>query len=403
MQEFDYRLRPRVIFGPDTIDRLGSLANELKCTRALVVSDPGVVKAGLYNRGESSLRNAGVEVAGFHDLSENPTDLDVEKGLVAAKAFQPNLLIGLGGGSSMDCAKGMNFLYACGGRIQDYWGIGKATQEMLPMIAIPTTAGTGSETQSFALISDSQTHVKMACGDPRVACRIALLDPTLTVTQPRMVTALTGMDAITHALETFVSSKRNPMSECYSREAWQLLAQGFGTVLNQPLDIEARGRMQLGACFAGMAIEASMLGAAHALANPLTATLGIAHGQAVGLMMPHVIRFNGQIMEEQYAQLAKLLPTDLVDNEAISSSEVIARLCGRWLTEASLATTLEDLSQWPPHLRGDPRLTGQMMDELSLAASKQWTASFNPRPTSINDLRSLYANALNESEELPIQ
>jgi hypothetical protein len=139
------------------------------------------------------------------------------------------------------------------------------------MIGVPTTAGTGSETQSFALISDAKTHVKMACGDKKAACRIALLDPELTVTQPPRVTALTGIDALSHALETFVTSRRNPVSLAFSREAWRLLAGNLARVLENPHDLEARGSMLLGASFAGLAIENSMLGAAHALANPLTA------------------------------------------------------------------------------------------------------------------------------------
>ena len=139
----------------------------------------------------------------------------------AARACQPDLLVGLGGGSSMDCAKGINFLYTNGGRMQDYWGVGKAQRPMLPMIAVPTTAGTGSETQSFALISDAVTKTKMACGDQKAACRVALLDPMLTLTQPARVTALTGIDAMAHALETYVTKRRNAASLVFSREAWR--------------------------------------------------------------------------------------------------------------------------------------------------------------------------------------
>ena len=127
MQEFDYQLRPRIIFGSKVIAKLGQLTREMGFSRALVVSDSGVVKAGLFEAGEASLIEAGIQVKGFHDLSENPTNLNVERGLQVAKEFQPDLLIGLGGGSSMDCAKGINFVYSCGGRIRDYWGVGKAT------------------------------------------------------------------------------------------------------------------------------------------------------------------------------------------------------------------------------------------------------------------------------------
>ena len=394
MQEFDYQLRPRLIFGSHVIARLGQLAREIGCSRALVVSDPGVVKAGLFASGKESLIKSGIQVMGFHDLAENPTNLNVDRGLQFAKEFQPDLLIGLGGGSSMDCAKGINFVYSCGGRIHDYWGIGKATQDMLPMIAVPTTAGTGSETQSFALISDAETHVKMACGDPRAACRMAILDPTLTLTQPTSVTALTGIDAITHVLETFVCNKRNPISECYSREAWQLLSQGFPQVLLTPGDIEGRGRMQLGACFAGMAIEASMLGAAHALANPLTAILGVPHGQAVGLMMPHVIRFNSQAAEESYVELAKLLPNEIGAGIGQSASEILATVFTKWMQQASLATTLKSLPQWPESLTQDRKKTITFLRELAISASKQWTASFNPRAVTELDMLTIYQTAL---------
>ncbi len=390
MQEFDYQLRPRIIFGSGVVAKLGQLAREIGCTRVLVVSDSGVVGAGLFDSGEKSLLDAGMEVMGFHELSENPSNLHVERGLQIAKEFRPDLLVGLGGGSSMDCAKGINFIYSCGGKIQDYWGVGKATHDLLPMIAVPTTAGTGSETQSFALISDAVTHLKMACGDPRAACKIALLDPVLTLTQPTTVTALTGIDAITHALETFVCSKRNPISECYSREAWQLLSQGFTQVLESPGDIEARGRMQLGACFAGMAIEASMLGAAHALANPLTAILKVPHGQAVGLMMPHVVRFNSQAVEERYEELSKLLPDWETSGSELQASDRISLVITKWMQQAGLATSLESLLQWPVKLKSDRRQTLHLLQKLAHSASKQWTASYNPRTASESDMLSMY-------------
>jgi alcohol dehydrogenase len=273
MISFDYQPRTRIVFGPNKVDSLGELAGELGARRALVVSDPGIVKAGHVERGMAALKRAGIETALFDAVHENPTTDHVEAGLIVARRHAPEIIIGLGGGSAMDCAKGINFLYSNGGKMQDYWGVGKAMKEMLPMIAVPTTAGTGSETQSFALISDAATHVKMACGDKKASFRVAILDPALTVSQPERVTALTGIDAISHALETYVTKVRNPASLAFSREAWLLLSENFARVLDDPTDLDARSGMQLGACFAGLAIENSMLGAAHALANPLTAFL----------------------------------------------------------------------------------------------------------------------------------
>ncbi len=167
MNSFEFQHRTRAICGAGTIHRLGELARQLGSSRVLIVSDSGVVKAGHFATGLAAIEQAGLTATAFHELHPNPTDEDVNAAVQVAKDFRPDLIVGLGGGSSMDCAKGMNFVYSCGGRIQDYWGVGKATADMLPMIAVPTTAGTGSEAQSFALISDAKTHAKMACGDKR--------------------------------------------------------------------------------------------------------------------------------------------------------------------------------------------------------------------------------------------
>jgi alcohol dehydrogenase len=376
MQPFDFQLRPRVVFGAGCVDRLGHLAQELGATRVLVVSDLGVVNAGHFKTGVRSLEKAGIHVHAFHDFAENPTTTMVEAGLKVAREVQPDLLVGLGGGSSMDCCKGINFVYSCGGQMRDYHGVGKATADMLPMIAVPTTSGTGSEAQSFALISDAETHVKMACGDPRAACKLALLDPELTLTQPPRVTALTGIDAISHALETYVTSKRNPVSITFSRRAFGLLAKGFPKVLADPADIEARSEMQLGAFFAGLAIETSMLGAAHATANPLTARFNITHGQAVGVMLPSVIRFNGAVYAEWYAELLSEIEPVI---EPATAPQRIASLVVSWLELAAMATSLGQLD-----------IPSDIVPTLASDAKAQWTGTFNPIPLTEELLQSLY-------------
>ncbi len=301
---FDFQQRTRLVFGAGCFEQLATLTSELNGHRVLLVTDPGIRKAGHAERAVGLLEKAGHRVSVFDSVPENPTTADVDRCVAFAKPESIDLIIGLGGGSSMDCAKGANFLLTNGGRMQDYRGIGKATLPMLPMIAVPTTSGTGSEAQSFAVIADAETHMKMACGDPKAACRIALLDPELTVSMPRSVTAATGIDAMTHAIESYVTKKRNTISQMLARQAWSLLAESFAIVLESPANIEARGRMQLGAFLAGAAIENSMLGAAHAAANPLTAMFGTTHGAAVGLMMPHVIRWNRERVADSYFELA---------------------------------------------------------------------------------------------------
>jgi alcohol dehydrogenase len=266
--------------------------------------------------------------------------------------------------------------------MQDYWGVGKAARPMLPMIAVPTTAGTGSESQSYALISDAQTNMKMACGDKKASFRIALLDPKLTVTQPREVTALTGIDAIAHALETYVTRPRNAPSLAFSREAWTMLADNFAHVLDNPEDLEARGGMQLGACFAGLAIENSMLGAAHALANPLTATYGIVHGQAVSVMLPHVIRFNGETVNYWYRDLLETTMELPGCPDPRHGAEGLAAFVAQLLVHAGLKTNLRELG-----------VERDKLTELASHAAEQWTGRFNPREVGSAELLSLYEQA----------
>ena len=270
----------------------------------------------------------------------------------------------------MDTAKGCNFILTNGGRMHDYWGVGKATKPMLPLIAIPTTAGTGSECQSFALIADPVTHQKMACGDRRAAARFAILDPSLTLTQPRLVTAHTGIDAISHAVEAAVTKKRTPASVAYAKLAFRLLDSALEIVLNEPSNLEARARMQLGAAYAGTAIENSMLGAAHSCANPLTAHFDVVHGEAVGVMLPHVVRQNAADPE------AAATYADLYDGD------LAARLI-----------ELLKAAHMPAHLRAYGIGAGDF-PMLAKEAKAQWTAQFNPVALDDAGFAALFAAAL---------
>jgi alcohol dehydrogenase len=382
MIPFDFNCPTRIIFGPGKLNELGSLAIGLGAKRVLVVSDPGIAKVGHTARGVRSLEQQGLAVSLFDRIEENPTTSHVNDGLADAQEFRPDLIVGLGGGSSMDCAKGINFIYSCGGRMQDYWGEDKATGPLLPMIAVPTTAGTGSETQSYALIADATTHVKMACGDKRATFRAAILDPELTTTQPPRVTALTGIDALAHAIETYVTKRRNSLSLAFSREAWLHLAPNISRVIGDPKDLEARGAMQLGACLAGLAIENSMLGAVHALANPLTASYGIAHGEAIAIMLPHVVRRNGQQVESSYAELAELCDATSFGLKPTSASEAIADFVGQVARQGGLAGKLNECDV--------PRID---LPKLATEVTKQWTGKFNPVELSSDDYLKLYEAA----------
>jgi alcohol dehydrogenase len=367
MKSFDFQPRTRMIFGAGTVERLGELARELNFKRTLLVADHGLVASGHVDEAVGPLEQAGVEVFRFHDFEVNPDTRMIERGTDFVAPFKIDSIIGLGGGSSMDCAKGINFLLTNGGSMADYRGYGKASNPMLPMIAIPTTAGTGSEAQSYALISDAETHMKMACGDPKAAFRVALLDPALTLSQPRSITATSGYDAIAHAVETYVTTKRNPISELFSREAWRLLEPNYERVLNEPDNLAGRGAMQLGAFYAGVAIENSMLGATHACANPLTARYGTAHGAAIAMLLPTVVRWN----EKTGTDYCPLLSWSSIAgrNNHLTPGEELAR-------------RLEELAE-AGGLRSNLRSAGiseTELPELAADAAQQWTGTFNPRP-----------------------
>src|SRR5262245_28539383 len=260
---FEYQPLTRVVFGLGTLARLGELTRELGGRRVLLVTDPGLEQAGHPQRAVTYLQDAGLMVTVFDHVEENPTSRHVEAGLAVAQNEGIDFLVAVGGGSAMDTAKGINFLLTNGGKMADYWGTGKANKPMLPSIGVPTTAGTGSEAQSYALIADPESHIKMACGDKKAAFRVAILDPELTVSQPQRVTAFTGIDAVAHALETYVTTRRNPLAQLFAREAWRLLEKHVEVVLREPNNLAARAAMQLGAHYAGAAIENSMLGATH--------------------------------------------------------------------------------------------------------------------------------------------
>jgi alcohol dehydrogenase len=356
------------------VARLGELTRGLGATRVLLVTDPGLEKVGHPQRAADSLTAAGLGVTVFDGVKENPTERHVAAGVEVARRHSIDAIVAVGGGSAMDCAKGVNFVLTNGGRMADYKGHGKATKPMLPSVGVPTTSGTGSEAQSYALITDESSHLKMACGDRKVAFRLAILDPELTLSQPKSVTAVTGIDAVAHALESFVCLKRNALSSAYAAAAWRHLAPHFETVLTMPNDLPARSAMQIGAHLSGMAIENAMLGICHSCANPLTAHYGLTHGVAIGVMLPHVVRFNAAVVGHLYAEL--------VGGDAGTAGERLARRVEHLVRAAGLPTRLQECG-----------VSESILPLLAEEANQQWTARFNPRPVTDADLLAVYQAA----------
>jgi alcohol dehydrogenase len=350
---FDFRPRTRVLFGAGEFARLGEVARELGGTKCLLVADRGMLERGYVQEASRTLKARRIEVFPFHDFEPGPTSAMVQAGADFAAPRGIDLIVGLGGGSSLDCAKAINFVLSNGGIIHDYWGYGKATRPMLPMLAVPTTAGTGSEAQTYTVITDAENNVKMACGDTKAAFRAAILDPKLTVSQPRSLTAATGYDAISHAIETLVSTRRNALSDCFSRSAWRLLNENFERVVKSPDDLDARGAMLIGAHFGGLAIENSMLGATHACATPLTTHYAIPHGVAIALLLADVVEWNSAVASREYQEL--------------NAGNLVRRL-----------RDLAQVAELPLALR-DASVPEEALPRLAEEAGAQWTGRFNPR------------------------
>jgi alcohol dehydrogenase len=377
----------RVHSGPDTLSEIGNLVREMGGRRTLIVTDPGVRATGHPERAAELIGEESGDVFVFDGVAENPTTRHVEAGTEIARDHEVDLIIGFGGGSAMDCAKGINFLLTNGGTMEDYWGVNRATQPMLPAIGVPTTAGTGSEAQSFALIAQVESHRKMACGDEKARFSHVILDPALTVSAPRPVAAATGIDAIGHAVESYVTSRRTPISQLYAREAWRLLVASFSASLSDPANLEVAGQMQLGAHLAGAAIVCSMLGAAHACANPLTARFDIPHGIAVGLLLPHVVRFNSEMVGPLYDELVPAIQDLLTLDQGhmlapMSGGAVVANLIETLVLEGSVRNRLRDY-----------RIERETLPTLAEDAADQWTAGFNPRPVGRQELLDIYEAA----------
>lgn len=403
---------PAVLSRPGALDSLGEVARAYGFARPLVTSDSGIADAGILDRALRSLAESGIRAAAFTDIGENPSESEVERGREAARRAGADSLIGLGGGSSLDVAKGVGFLLAGGGRMEDYRGYDRVGAPLPPMIGAPTTAGTGSEAQSYALISRDRDHRKLACGAPSALFRAVIHDPALLPSAPLEVRAAAGFDALAHAVETAVSTRRTEASAALSRSAFALLASSFPKVVRAggaanglpsagAAEEDLGGsshwaRMQRGAFFAGAAIERSMLGAAHALANPLTRIYGLSHGRALARTLPAVVRWNAEV-EEADAAYAGLLAVGAVARTGGTagvpnggSREGAGDTLAAWIEEAAAAGGL---------LEGGLEDEGDRFPESAVAAlaaeaAEEWTGRFNPRPFAEESARTLYRAAL---------
>jgi len=381
MSTFTFNTTPSLIAGPGSITRLGEIAAARLGTRVALVTDAGLVKAGLAAPALRSLDEAGIAVDVFDGVVADPPEDVVLAAVAQARAFGADSVIGFGGGSSIDVAKLVALLAWGGENLGEIYGVGLVKGPRLPLLVVPTTAGTGSEVTPISIVTTG-THEKKGVVSPVIIPDIALLDPDLTLGLPPHVTAATGIDAMVHAIEAYTSTSpnNNPMSRALAREALRLLGRNIERVVHHGQDREAREAMLIGSMLAGQAFANSPVAAVHALAYPIGGHFGVPHGLSNALVLPHVLRFNASACELHYGELASCAFPDL-DGRA---------------TGAAFADALAALSArlgLPHRLRevGVPREALPMMAEDAMRQTRLLVN--NPRPLALDDARAIYEAA----------
>ncbi|QRM30013.1 iron-containing alcohol dehydrogenase [Microvirga sp. VF16] len=381
MSPFIFNTAPSLIFGSGSIARLGDIAAQRLGPRVLVVTDAGLVKAGLIAPALHVLEEAGVAVDVFDAVVADPPEDVVMAAVAKARNFEARAVIGFGGGSSIDVAKLVALLAASGESLSEIYGVGIAKGPRLPLLAIPTTAGTGSEVTPISIVTTG-AHEKKGVVSPLIIPDIALLDPDLTMNLPPHVTAATGIDAMVHAIEAFTSTSpnNNPVSKALAKEALALLGRNIERAVHQGSDLEARSAMLLGSMLAGQAFANSPVAAVHALAYPIGGHFGIPHGLSNALVLPHVLRFNTSACEAAYAELAPHAFPEL-EGRATGSAfvEALSALC----TKVGLQPRLRDV--------GIPQEAVPMMAEDAMKQTRLLVN--NPRPLTLEDARAIYEAA----------
>lgn len=331
------------LFGPGCSKEIGIKAKNLGAKKALIVTDQGLFNAGVANVIVEYLTQEGIESHIFPGAEPNPTDINVHNGV---KEYQDNgcdFIVSLGGGSSHDCAKGIGLVTAGGGHIRDYEGIDKSIKPMTPLIAINTTAGTASEMTRFCIITNTDTHVKMAIVDWRCTPLIAIDDPKLMVAKPAGLTAATGMDALTHAVEAYVSTAANPITDACAEKAIRMIQQWLRQAVANGENIEARDAMSYAQYLAGMAFNNASLGYVHAMAHQLGGFYNLPHGVCNAILLPHVCEFNMIACPDRYADIAKFMGVDISDLTTTQAAQAAIHAIRELSRSIGIPTGLEVL------------------------------------------------------------
>ena len=379
-----YSAVPDVLMGPDTSTQLGDLAATMGIQRALIVTDPGIIKFGLLEGAVANLKANNIELSIYSDVVADPPESVVMDAVSSAQAFGCDGVIGFGGGSSMDVAKLLAVLIKGEQQLADIYGVDQIRSGRLPLIQVPTTAGTGSEATMVSIITTGETTKAGVVSRTLLADKV-ILDAKLTLGLPPAVTAATGIDAMVHAIEAYTSVRlKNPLSDMLAREALRLMANNISTAVKQGDNLQAREAMLLGAMLAGQAFANAPVAAVHALAYPLGGNYHIPHGLSNSLVLAHVLRFNAPAAAELYAELAPIiLPGRSLPSDPLEVSELLAEHFLQLAADLGLQTQLSQMNIAESDL---PKLAEEAMLQQRLLIN-------NPRELSLDDALSIYQQA----------
>jgi len=384
MNDFLFSVVSDVLVGAGTSQQLGDMAAAMGMQRALIVTDSGIVKFGLLDSAVKNLETNNVTLSIYSDVVADPPESVVMDAVAAAQAFGCDGVIGFGGGSSMDVAKLLAVLIKGEQALADIYGVDQISAGRLPLIQVPTTAGTGSEATMVSIITTGETTKAGVVSRTLLADKI-ILDATLTLGLPPAVTAATGIDAMVHAIEAFTTKhKKNPLSDMLAREALRLMAGNIEVAVKQGNNVAAREAMLLGAMLAGQAFANAPVAAVHALAYPLGGNYHIPHGLSNSLVLPHVLRFNVPEAGHHYAELASIiLPNKTLPTDRHEVSELLATYFLALAEDLGLQTTLRQMNIDQDEL---PMLAEQAMLQQRLLIN-------NPRDVSLDDALAIYRQA----------
>ncbi len=374
---------PEFIYGQGAINLTNRHIKNFSAKKVLLVTDPGIIQAGWVKKVEENLMLERIQYVLFKDVTPNPKDYEVMAGVKVYKENGCDIIVAIGGGSPMDCAKGIGIVSTNDKNILEFEGVDEVSIPGPPLICIPTTAGTAADISQFAIITDSSRKVKIAVISKTVIPDVSLIDPETTTTMPSELTASTGMDALVHACEAYVSNMSSPVTDLVALEAIRLINENLIQVLNNPEDMKYRNNMMMASLLAGVAFSNASLGLVHSMAHSLGGLLDLAHGSCNAILLEHVIDFNFEDAPERYSNIGESLNLQLKKMNPGDRKSAILRKISELKKNAGINITLGELG-----------VSKMDLEQLAYNAIKDPCLATNPRVPKLEDIKAIYERAL---------